>query len=157
MNTIDKKINGLGLVGSRRVQQRGGANSEAEILVQLPGVDDPARMKQLLKTQAVLELDEVRGGPFAFGGRSAGEQRRDSAARFADLSGASAAAGAPPEFWILARTPVVKGRDLRDARPQQSAQNGRLGDGVRADAGCGEALRAIHGGEHREPAGDRAG
>ncbi len=51
--TIDKKINGLGLSESS-VQQRGGSASEAEILVQLPGVDDPARVKQLLKTQAVL-------------------------------------------------------------------------------------------------------
>src|SRR5579872_2059733 len=61
--TIDKKINGLGLSEST-VQQRGGSASDAEILVQLPGVDDPARVRQLLKTQAVLELREVKSGPF---------------------------------------------------------------------------------------------
>jgi preprotein translocase subunit SecD len=27
--------------------------------------------------------------------------------------------GAPPEYYILSRTPVVRGSDLRDARPQQ--------------------------------------
>ena len=33
--------------------------------MQLPGVDDPARVKQILKTAAMLELYEVIGGPFA--------------------------------------------------------------------------------------------
>src|SRR5579872_1205103 len=64
MNTIQKKINGLGLSESS-VQLRGGSGSEAEILVQLPGVDDPARIKQILKTAAMLELYEVQGGPFS--------------------------------------------------------------------------------------------
>src|ERR1700735_3864442 len=35
--TIERKINGMG-VSETSVQQRGGSNSEAEILVQLPGV-----------------------------------------------------------------------------------------------------------------------
>ena len=52
-------------VSETSVQQRGGSADDAEILVQLPGVDDPARVKQILKTQAVLELDEVKGGPFS--------------------------------------------------------------------------------------------
>jgi preprotein translocase subunit SecD len=47
INTIEKKINGLGLAESS-VQQRG----ESQILVTLPGVDDPARIKQILKTAA---------------------------------------------------------------------------------------------------------
>src|SRR5579871_594941 len=109
INTIDKKINGLGLSESS-VQQRGGSNSEAEILVQLPGVDDPARVKQLLKTQAVLELKEVKGGPFP----------SDSDARASkggilgldeQIAKGIVRAGSPPDYWILARTPVVTGRD----------------------------------------------
>ena len=60
INTIEKKINGLGLAESS-VQPRG----ESQILVTLPGVDDPARIKQILQTAAVLELYEVQGGPFA--------------------------------------------------------------------------------------------
>ena len=120
--TIDKKINGLGLSEST-VQQRGGSASDAEILVQLPGVDDPARVKQLLKTQAVLELKEVKGGPFP----------SDSDARASkggilgldeQIAKGIVRAGSPPDYWILARTPVVTGRDLRNASPQQSSQNG---------------------------------
>ncbi len=44
MHTIERKINALGLAESS-VQQRGRGDAEAELLVQLPGVDDPARVK----------------------------------------------------------------------------------------------------------------
>lgn len=117
MNTIEKKINGLGLAESS-VQQRGGSASEAQILVQLPGVDDPARIKQILKTAAMLELDEVRGGPFA-----SREEAMASKGGVLPLDSqilkSPGRNGGPPEYWILARTPVVTGRDLRDAKPQQ--------------------------------------
>ncbi len=49
---------------NRRVQPTGRSDAEAELLIQLPGVDDPAHVKQLLQTQAVLEWDEVKDGPF---------------------------------------------------------------------------------------------
>ena len=62
-NTIDKKINALGL-SEATVQQR-REDKDSELLVQLPGVDDPARVKQILQTAAVLELYDVKGGPFA--------------------------------------------------------------------------------------------
>ena len=61
MATIERKINALGLVESS-VQPTGRSDAEAELLVQLPGVDDPAHVKQLLQTQAVLEWDEVKDG-----------------------------------------------------------------------------------------------
>src|SRR5581483_10317039 len=46
IHTIERKINGLGLK-EPSVQQRGCAEAEAEILVALPGVDDPGRIKAL--------------------------------------------------------------------------------------------------------------
>ncbi len=119
MNTIERKINGLGLAESS-VQQRGGSGpgSEAEILVQLPGVDDPARIKQILKTTAMLELDEVLGGPF--GSREEAMASKGGILPLnSQILGSTTRGGAPQEFYILSRTPVVTGRDLRDARPQQ--------------------------------------
>ncbi len=117
INTIEKKINGLGVAEST-VQPRGRSEAEAEILVQLPGVDDPARIKQILKTAAMLELYEVQGGPY-----SSREEAMSSKNGVLPLGSqilpGVARAGAPGETYILARRPVVTGRDLRDAQPQQ--------------------------------------
>ncbi|MEP7352361.1 MAG: protein translocase subunit SecD [Acidobacteriota bacterium] len=119
MNTIEKKINGLGLAESS-VQRRGGTASEAEILVQLPGVDDPARIKSLLTQAAVLELFEVQDGPF-----SSREEVLTKKGGFLGLGSQilpTASKGAPvSEFWLLKRTPEVTGRDLRNSQAQQNA------------------------------------
>jgi preprotein translocase subunit SecD len=118
MQTIESRINGLGLAEAS-VQQRGGADSEAEILISLPGLDDPARVKSILQTAAMLELYEVKGGPYprqedAYGANGGvlplGTKLIRSATR----------AGEQGEGWFLvARTPVITGRDLRDSRPMQ--------------------------------------
>jgi len=118
MNTIEKKINGLGL-NEATVQQRG----ESQILVTLPGVDDPARIKQILKTAAVLQLFEVQGGPF--GSREEAMQSKNGILPLSSQILPSAArSGEPVEYYILARQPVVRGQDLRDAKPVQNAQTG---------------------------------
>jgi preprotein translocase subunit SecD len=117
MHTIEKKINGLGLAESS-VQQRGRSDAESEILVQLPGVDDPARIKQILKTAAMLELYDVIDGPF--GSREEAMAKKGGVLPLnSQILRSAARGGAPSETWILARTPVVTGRDLRDAQPQQ--------------------------------------
>ena len=90
-------------------------HAEAELLVQMPGVDDPARVKQILKTAAMLELYEVKDGPFASREEAHGEARRRAALEHPDSGAQRRAAVRQPEFYVLARTPVVTGRDLRDA------------------------------------------
>jgi preprotein translocase subunit SecD len=119
MHTIEGRINGLGLAESS-VQQRGGAgaDSEAEILVSLPGLDDPARVKSILQTAAMLELYEVKDGPFA--------RQEDALSKTGGVLPAGSkmirsqrgSDGNQP-WYIVARSPVVTGRDLRDARPAQ--------------------------------------
>lgn len=118
MQTIESRINGLGLAEAS-VQQRGGADSEAEILISLPGLDDPARVKAILQTAALLELYEVKGGPYP--------RQEDAYAANGGvlplgtkLLRSTLRAGEQGEGWFLvARTPVVTGRDLRDSRPMQ--------------------------------------
>jgi preprotein translocase subunit SecD len=115
IETLDRKVNALG-VAEASVQQRGGMDGEAEVLVQLPGLDDPVRVRSILQTAAMLELAEVRGGPY--------NSREEALAANGGvlplntrLAQGSARTGVD-SWWLLARSPVVTGRDLRDARAQ---------------------------------------
>lgn len=118
INTIEKRINGLGLTEAT-VQQRGRTDAEAEIIIQMPGVDDPARVKQILQTAAVLELCEVKDGPFP--------NQQEALSRHGGvlplntrLVKSTPVRGEAGEAWyIIGRTPVVTGRDLRNARPSR--------------------------------------
>jgi preprotein translocase subunit SecD len=117
MSTIENRINGLGLAEAS-VQQRGGAGAEAEILISLPGLDDPARVKSIIQTAALLELYEVKDGPFprqedalvkTGGVLPLGTKLVRSMPRSSEGEG----------WYLVARTPVITGRDLRDAKPTQ--------------------------------------
>jgi preprotein translocase subunit SecD len=121
-NTIQKKVDAMGLAETS-VQERGGTNSEAEVMVVLPGVDDPAHIKQILKTAAQLGLHEVLGGPFT--SREDALSQRGGVLPLNSVILPSVPRGnAAREWWIVARSPVVTGRDLRDARPTQDANTG---------------------------------
>ena len=115
-NTFEKKINGMGLSESAVQQRR--ADTDAELLVQLPGVDDPARVKQILQTAAVLELYEVKAGPF--------QSRQEALAQNGGVLPVGSklvhSRGGNETWYVLSRAPVVRGQDIRDARAQQGQQ-----------------------------------
>lgn len=121
-STIDRKINALGL-SEATVQQR-REDSDSELLIQMPGVDDPARVKQILQTAAVLELYDVKGGPYA-SREEALSQNGGVLPVGTRLLGQPQVQGADPNargsggVYLVARTPVVKGQDVRDARASQ--------------------------------------
>lgn len=124
INTIERKINGLGVAESS-VQQRGGAGNEAEILVQLPGVDDPARVKSILQTSALLELCEVKGGPYASREAALSQQGGILPLNSRLVPGPAKSGGGDDLWYLLSRSPVVTGRDLRDARPMPGENPGQ--------------------------------
>lgn len=120
--TITNKINQLGL-SEATVQSRGGGANESQLLVQLPGVDDPAHVKQILGTAANLGLYEVKGGPY--GSREEAMSSKGGVLPLdSQIVKAVTVGGAPAQVYLLARTPVVMNRDIRDARPQQSQERG---------------------------------
>jgi preprotein translocase subunit SecD len=116
-NTIDRKINGLGLSEST-VQERGSENS-AEIMVQLPGVDDPARIKQILQTTALLEWAELRDER-TFGSREEALGQLGGVLPPGSRLMRGATRGGPDSWFLVSTRPVITGRDLRDAQPGQS-------------------------------------
>jgi preprotein translocase subunit SecD len=86
------------------------------ILIQLPGIDDPKRVKDLIKSTAFLELKLVEQGP------------SDKATLLAPTGGQvppnlelvedKPQAGERQTGWYLVRkTAVITGRDLKNARP----------------------------------------
>jgi preprotein translocase subunit SecD len=122
IQTIENRINGLGLT-EPTIQQRGRAEADYEILVQLPGVDDPARVKQIMQAAALLELTEVKDGPF----RSQDEALSKHGGVLplnTKLVKETPKPGEQGEVWYLvSRTPVVTGRDLRSSKPTRDSMN----------------------------------
>lgn len=123
-NTIDRKINALGL-SEATVQQR-REDKDSELMVQMPGVDDPGHVKQILQTAAVLDLYDVKGGPFS---------TRDEALASnggvlplgTKLIGVPVSADAPNEkgtgIYLVTRQPIVRGTDVKSAKPEQAMAN----------------------------------
>src|SRR3954464_2626603 len=118
MDTIGNRIDQLGLA-EKSVQQYGRSGADYQILVQLPGVDDPGRVKELIGTAAVVEIDDVKDGRFP-----------SRAARLAQHGGVlplgTKMAKAKPrgasegeQWYLVSKTPVVAGREMRTARPGQ--------------------------------------
>jgi len=118
IQTIGNRINELGLT-EPSVQQYGRAGDQYEILVQLPGVDDPARVQELIRTAAVLEITEVKDGPFA-SREAALAQKGGVLPLNTKLARAKPRGGQEGEQWYLVgKTPVITGREMRNARASQ--------------------------------------
>src|SRR5208282_578030 len=62
IETIRNRIDQLG-VSEPTIQEHG--LGQYQILVQLPGVDDPGRVKDIMQSTAMLEIKQVLGGPYA--------------------------------------------------------------------------------------------
>lgn len=124
MNTIRNRIDQLG-VGEVTIQRHGGPG-EDEILVQLPGVDDPARVKNIMQSTALLELKLVDSGPYPsqaaaaqnYGGTIPGNlEVLPSVER--DLQSQSEGT-----YYVVQRVASISGRDLKGAYPSRD-ENGR--------------------------------
>jgi preprotein translocase subunit SecD len=114
LRVIEKKTNDLGL--TEATHQIVGAPEDAEILVEMPGVDDTARIKRLLGTAAVLEWLDVKAGPFP-------SCEAELAARGGVLPlNTRLVEGAG--CYLLARNPVIRGADIRNAQAGEGATGG---------------------------------
>ncbi|QUW00065.1 protein translocase subunit SecD [Chloracidobacterium sp. MS 40/45] len=133
MLIIENRINAFGV--AEPTLQRYGAEQSHQILLQLPGVDDPERVKKTLVLESNLELRPVDGtyrtyatleeAKSAVGVRTDVEalpldEREDDEAVDEDGNplprrNRQPKPDAPTAYMVVSKTPVVVGRDLRDA------------------------------------------
>jgi len=120
IETIRDRVDSLG-VSEPVIQQYGLGDNQ--ILVELPGVDDPARVREVIQSTSRLEIHAVTGGPFP---TEADALQSVSGVLPPDeemVHGNGTGEG-PDQVWILKRVSVVAGNDFRDAEPSQD-ENGR--------------------------------
>ena len=123
LQTIERRVNELG-VAEPIVAKHGGVD---QILVQLPGVSDVQRAKEIIRSTALLELKLVEQGPFST--REAAMQAVNNTlppgTEIVSGAGDIAESGGTPStmFYIVRRVAAVTGRDLRNSRPTLDENN----------------------------------
>jgi preprotein translocase subunit SecD len=123
IETIRNRIDSLG-VSEPTIQEH--SLGQYQILVQLPGVDDPARVKDIMQSTAMLEIKQVLGGPYP-SEQAALQEKGGILPADAILLPGHAAPGASADaqtYYLVSRVSAVRGKDLRDAQPSTD-QNGQ--------------------------------
>jgi preprotein translocase subunit SecD len=143
LNIIDSRINALGI--AEPTLQTHGAQSSHQILLQMPGVQDPERVKDILKGESRLELVHVIGPPspapaatyptevaaiesLGTGGVIPPNRKLLPYTERAELTASKDAADQKPKQWVVIETPaIIDGSELRNATAIP-AQGGRADD-----------------------------
>jgi preprotein translocase subunit SecD len=112
--TIDRRVNELG-VAEANIARYGEQNDQ--LLVQLPGLTDVARAKEIIRSTALLELKIVEAGPASqeallqqYGGKVPPDMEI--------LPGMD-----PGTFYLVRKVAAVTGQDLRSAKPSLDENN----------------------------------
>lgn len=128
MQVIDSRINAFGV--AEPTLQRHGATNSGQILLQMPGVDDPQRVKALLNADSNLELMEVVSPPnpnlqtyptkeaalASIGGKETADRKVYPYAERTDSTATNNPQTPPPTQFIVVKSPsVVDGSLLRSA------------------------------------------
>ena len=130
LKIIDSRINAYGV--KEPTLQRHGAQSAGQILLQMPGVDDPERIKALIGAESNLELVKVVSPPSpssvqtypteqaaiqSLGGSVPANRRVvQYAERETNPPANRDPSQAPPKKWVVIEYPaVISGAELRDA------------------------------------------
>src|SRR5271157_3928135 len=125
IETIRNRIDSLG-VSEPTIQEH--SLGQYQILVQLPGVDDPGRVKDIMQSTAMLEIKQSLGGPYPSEQAALQAQPQPGVLPSdAILLPGHSVPGAQtegPAWYLVSRVSAVSGKDLRDAQPT-SDQNGQ--------------------------------
>ncbi len=119
LQTIRNRIDQFG-VAEPVIQRQGMAGTR--ILVQLPGAEDPERVKNLLRTSAILQFRLVQAGPAETREAlvaAAGGQLPVGTEIVESIPETVNGVEIPPMFYLLDIVPIVEGGELKDARLSQ--------------------------------------
>ncbi|MFI5103402.1 MAG: protein translocase subunit SecD, partial [Terriglobales bacterium] len=152
IEAIRRRVDSLG-VSEPSIQRNGMGNNQ--ILVQLPGVDDPGRVKEIIQSTARLEIHQCFG--------TANGYTNEQDALLANkgmlppgtilLHGSPGGAGDQGDHvFVIARVPIVGGTDIMDASPGTD-QNGRPSVNFQLTAAAGRKFSAFTS-THNEGSGD---
>jgi len=124
IETIRNRIDQLG-VTEPIIQEHG--LGQYQILVQLPGVDDPGRVKEIMQSTAMLEIRQSLGGPYA--SEQAALQEHGGvlppdAVLMRGKSIGTRDSDTGETWYLISRASAVTGRDLRTADPSRD-ENGQ--------------------------------
>ena len=124
LETIERRINALGLT-EPTIQRHG--RKDNEILVQLPGEGDPSRAKAVIQAGGQLELKLVED-PSPYPSQTAalaahGGVLPPGTELVPGRSESRNPADTGEVWYVLSRTPVVTGRDLRGATENRNTNN----------------------------------
>jgi preprotein translocase subunit SecD len=114
LETIRNRIDEFGV--SEPLIARQGRD---RILVQLPGIDDPKRVKDLIKNTAFLELSLVEAGPSTQEALTANYPGGKIPDQFKLVEAKTESGNRERSYYVVRRQAVITGRDLKNARPTQ--------------------------------------
>ncbi|HEV2698225.1 MAG TPA: protein translocase subunit SecD, partial [Terriglobales bacterium] len=120
IETIRNRIDQLG-VSEPIIEEHG--LGQYQILVQLPGIDDPGRVKDVMQSTAMLEIKQMTGGPYP-SEQAALQDKGGVAPADSLLMSGQCANGPEPTWCFVSRVSAVRGKDIRDAQPSRD-QNGQ--------------------------------
>jgi preprotein translocase subunit SecD len=118
--TSERRVNELGVTEPSIAQQGQGGD---QILVQLPGVTDIDRAKQIMGSSGLLELKIVEQGPSS--SKEALAPNGQPPAGMEIVPGVSSGGGgeAGTVYYLVRKAAAVTGKDLRSARPTVDENN----------------------------------
>src|SRR5437762_8923670 len=120
IETIGNRIDQL-CVSEPIIEEHG--LGQYQILVQLPGIDDPGRVKDVMQSTAMLEIKQMTGGPYP-SEQAALQDKGGVAPADSLLMSGQCANGPEPTWCFVSRVSAVRGKDIRDAQPSRD-QNGQ--------------------------------
>jgi preprotein translocase subunit SecD len=118
IETIRNRIDALG-VTEPTIQEHG--LGQYQILVQLPGIDDPGRVKEIMQSTAMLQIRQSFGGPY--NSESEALQQNNGVLPPDTVILPGRGRDGTQTYYIISRASAVTGRDLRSADASRDENN----------------------------------